>query len=57
MLNLILNLVVLFIALLIQVCKCLFSAGKCVVIHIFRFFDIGLYESLHLWFFSNWTFI
>mgnify|MGYP001625254808 CR=1 FL=1 len=34
MLNLILNLVVLFIALLIQVCKWLFAAGKYVVVHI-----------------------
>ncbi len=34
MLNLILNLVVLFIALLIQVCKWLFAAGKYVIVHI-----------------------
>lgn len=34
MLNLILNLVVLFIALLIQVCKWLFAAGKYAVVHI-----------------------
>lgn len=34
MLNLILNLIVLFIALLIQVCKWLFAAGKYVVVHI-----------------------
>ena len=34
MLNLILNLIVLFIALIIQVCKWLFAAGKYVIVHI-----------------------